>query len=112
MDTRLMGRRINTARKDLGLTSEKLSELCGINATYLRQLEAGSKMPSLPMFVLLCQTLNVSPSYLLPDVLPKSETGEMDDLLELWNRATPTQLRLISAMLQSALAVLTDVPKV
>lgn len=108
MDTKLMGRRINTARKDLGLTSEKLSELCGINATYLRQIEAGSKMPSLPMFVLLCQKLKVSPSYLLPDVLPDGGAEEMDGLWELWHRATPTQLRLINAMLQSALAVLAD----
>lgn len=108
MDTKLMGRRINAARKDLGLTSEKLSEQCGINATYLRQIEAGSKMPSLPMFVLLCQKLKVTPSYLLPDVLPEGSAGEMDDLLELWRRATPTQLRLISAMLQSALAMLPD----
>lgn len=108
MDTKLMGRRINAARKDLGLTSEKLSEQCGINATYLRQIEAGSKMPSLPMFVLLCQKLKVTPSYLLPNVLPEGGAGEMDDLLELWRRATPTQLRLISAMLQSALAVLSD----
>lgn len=109
MDTKLMGRRINMARKELGLTSEKLSELCGINATYLRQIEAGSKMPSLPMFVLLCQKLRVTPSYLLPDVLPDGEAREMDDLLDLWHRATPTQLRLINAMLQSALAVLADI---
>lgn len=108
MDTKLMGRRINAARKELGLTSEKLSELCGINATYLRQIEAGSKMPSLPMFVLLCQKLRVTPSYLLPDILPEDGAGEMDDLLELWCRATPTQLRLIRAMLQSALDVLSD----
>lgn len=109
MDTKLMGRRINMARKELGLTSEKLSELCGINATYLRQIEAGSQMPSLPMFVLLCQKLRVTPSYLLPDVLPDGEAREMDDLLDLWHRATPTQLRLINAMLQSALAVLADI---
>lgn len=108
MDTKIMGRRINAARKDLGLTSEKLSELCGINATYLRQIEAGSKMPSLPMFALLCQKLKVTPSYLLPDILPQGEGEGMDDLLELWRRATPTQLRLIRAMLQSALEVLAD----
>lgn len=109
MNTKVMGRRINAARKDLGLTSEKLSELCGINATYLRQIEAGFKVPSLPMFVLLCQKLKVTPSYLLPDVLPDGGVAEMDGLLELWHRATPTQLRLINAMLQSALAVLADI---
>ena len=41
MDKKELGRRVNIARKDRGLTSEKLSELCHINATYLRQIEAG-----------------------------------------------------------------------
>ena len=47
MDKKELGRRVNIARKDRGLTSEKLSELCHINATYLRQIEAGKKSPSL-----------------------------------------------------------------
>ena len=46
MDKKELGRRVNIARKDRGLTSEKLSELCHINATYLRQIEAGKKSPS------------------------------------------------------------------
>lgn len=55
MDKTLLGKRINTARKERGLTSERLSEACGINATYLRQIESGAKVPSLQVFVLLCQ---------------------------------------------------------
>ena len=47
MDKTLLGKRINTARKERGLTSERLSEACGINATYLRQIESGAKVPSL-----------------------------------------------------------------
>ena len=70
MDRKLLGRQINLARKDRGLTSEKLSEACNINATYLRQIESGAKMPSLPVFVSLCRELKVSPSYLLVEVLP------------------------------------------
>ena len=65
MDKKLLGRRINLARKDKGLTSEKLSEACNINATYLRQIEAGSRSPSLPMFISICEHLSVSPSYVL-----------------------------------------------
>ena len=40
MDKKLLGKRINTARKERGWTSERLSEACNINATYLRQIEA------------------------------------------------------------------------
>ena len=39
MDKKLLGKRINTARKERGWTSERLSEACNINATYLRQIE-------------------------------------------------------------------------
>lgn len=103
MDKKLLGGQINRARKDRNLTSEKLSEACNINATYLRQIESGAKMPSLPVFVSICRELKVSPSYLLSDILPNLEIKEMDVLIELWQTATPKQIKIISAMVQSAL---------
>ena len=48
MERKGLGKRINEVRKDRGFTADKLSELCNINATYLRQIEGGVKMPSLP----------------------------------------------------------------
>ena len=80
MDKKLLGKRINTARKERGWTSERLSEACNINATYLRQIEAGTKVPSLQVFVLLCEALRVSPTYLLAEVLPSMEFSDMDVL--------------------------------
>ncbi len=106
MDKKLLGKRINAARKDRGLTSEKLSELCDINATYLRQIESGAKLPSLPLFVCLCEKLRTSPSYLLAEQLDDDESTGIDTLLELQNRATPGQLQLINAMILSALDVI------
>lgn len=103
MDKKLLGKKINLARKDIGLTSEKLSEMCNINATYLRQIESGAKMPSLPVFVSLCENLKVSPSYLLAEILPNQEIQEMDILFELWKTATPKQIKLITSMIRSAL---------
>lgn len=105
MDKKLLGRKINIARKEAGFTSEKLSELCSINATYLRQIEAGVKSPSLPVFTALCQELKVSPSYLLADILEDCETQGADLLFELWRTATPKQLKLITSMVKSALEV-------
>lgn len=103
MDKKQFGRKLNMARKDLGLTSEKLSELCNLNATYVRQIEAGTKVPSLPVFVTFCEVLKVSPSYLLSEVIESQGGKEMDVLYDLWNTATPSQIKVITAMVQSAL---------
>lgn len=108
MDKKLLGKRINTARKDKNLTSDQLSELCHINAAYLRQIESGAKMPSLSVFISLCRELKVSPSYLLADVLPEPEIQEMDVLLDLWRQATPKQISIITAMIRSALDCLQE----
>ena len=56
-----LGKRINAVRKDRGLTADRLSEMCNINATYLRQIVGGVKMPSLPVFIDICKALKISP---------------------------------------------------
>ena len=103
MDGKGLGRKINSARKDMGITSEKLAELCCINATYLRQIESGTKVPSLPVFVTICDALKVSPTYLLSDTLQTNEAQGMDDLIDLWKTASPKQIKLITSMVKSAL---------
>ena len=103
MDKKSLGRRLNTARKDRGITGEKLAEACNINATYLRQIEAGTKVPSLPVFVTICKELGVSPNYLLADALPNGGDQDIGALMKQCSRATPSQLRTITAMIQGAL---------
>lgn len=103
-----IGKRINIARKDKGLTSETLAELCNINATYMRQIESGTKLPSLPVFISICQSLTISPSYLLMDALGPNEAQGIEALAKLWRDATPTQTKLVTTMLQSALYVLEE----
>ena len=108
MDKKMLGKKINIARKDSGLTSEKLSEQCNINATYLRQIESGAKMPSLPVFVSICRELKVSPSYLLSDILTGSETEGIDSLAELCAKATPKQIKMVDSMIRSVLDNMDD----
>lgn len=107
MDKKGLGGRIKMARKERSLTAEKLAELCNINAIYLRQIEAGSKTPSLPMFVELCRQLKVSPSFLLADSL-NEESAALDNVTQLVKTATPSQLALISGMIDRALTILQD----
>ncbi|MCQ5130769.1 helix-turn-helix domain-containing protein [Butyricicoccus faecihominis] len=101
---RYMGQRLKAARKDKELTGERLAERCHINATYLRQIEAGRKMPSLPVFITLCNELSVSPTYVLQDSLAVHELSDFSILSDLWLAASPHQIELITAMIRGALA--------
>ena len=105
-----LGQRIRLARKDRGLTSEKLSEACFIDAIYLRQIEAGMKIPSLQVFILLCQALQVSPSYLLIDTIESDDFLELEELGHLLKAAAPSQLHLVTSMVRCALDCISGVP--
>lgn len=104
MDKEGLCKRIHEARKMRGMTGERLAELCSINATYLRQIEGGAKVPSLPVFVLLCEQLRVSPNFLLKDTLADNEYTEIEQLAQLFKTASPQQMKLISAMIRAAVA--------
>ena len=106
MNKTALGKRLRQARKDKGLTSEKLSELCSINATYLRQIESGTKVPSLPVFVSLCRELGTHPDFLLMDSLPGIGLEDISELAALLQTATPSQMKIITAMLCGALKAL------
>ena len=98
-----LGRRINMVRKDRGFTADSLSELCHINATYLRQIEGGVKMPSLPVFIDICNALKISPDYLLQDVLVENEISKIKELAELWKSASPNEQEIATAMIRVVL---------
>lgn len=108
MDKKQFGRKLKKARKDRGLTSEKLAELCELSPVYLRQMETGGKIPSVPVLILLCKSLEVSPTYLLLESLETDSIRKMDILFELWHRATPQQIKIINALVISALELLDE----
>ena len=99
------GGRVRAARKQLGITGEKLSEACNIDPSYLRQIECGIKLPSLSVFIILCRELSVSPEVLLADYLPAPVYEERDRLHELYRTLTPEQrdlaVRLLDSMRES-----------
>ncbi len=103
MDEKGLGKRINMVRKDRGFTADKLSELCNINATYLRQIEGGAKMPSLSVFIAICNALKISPDYLLQDVLVENEISRIRELTELWENTSPSEQEIATAMVRAVL---------
>ena len=105
MERKPLGAQIKLARKQAGMTADKLAEACNMDTTYLRQIESGHKMPSLPMFIILCRNLQVSPATLLADYLPAPVYEERDRLHELYRTLTPEQrdlaVRLLDSMRES-----------
>lgn len=72
-----LGKRIGTARKDRGLTAQQLAARLDINAAYLRQIECGVKTPSVSLLVRICNTLQVSPDYLLQALLEEPSSAQL-----------------------------------
>ena len=94
METKGLGKRINMVRKDRGFTADRLSELCSINATYLRQIEGGTKVPSLPVFINICNALKISPDYLLQNKLEENEISTTREIEALWEILLPANRHL------------------
>ena len=103
LNSNKMGEKIKKARKDRGFTGERLSEMCNINPVYMRQIEAGKKVPSLPVFASICNALGASPDYLLSDSLGEFRSAKSKELTEIFHTASPAQIDLITAMLRAAL---------
>ena len=59
-------------RKQLGLTQEKLAEICNTDSGYIRQIEIGRRFPSLEYIERIAKALNTAPFRLFYD---ESERG-------------------------------------
>ncbi len=80
VDYRDMGYRIRTVRHRQKLTLAEVAEKAGITASYLGHVERGSRVASLETLVSLCNSLQVSPTYLLGASLKLSETETPTDV--------------------------------
>ena len=94
------------ACKGKGLTGKDLAELCGINPTYLKQIEKWHKYAQSADVITVCQQLQVSPNYLLAANLGTLGCSNSEDLSLMLEKASPRQAELMSAMIRSAVDVI------
>lgn len=96
-----LGKRINQLRKKRSLTSEQLSEICGVNAVHIRKIESGISLPSLSLFLKICNALSVSADFLLGDLLDNPVLPESaKQLVKQFKHLTPEQIDMISEMVE------------
>lgn len=103
MDNREIGARIRLARRDAGLTQEKLAEKIGVSTVFVSQLESGSRAPGLETLVKLSQTLHVSLDLLVLGGAPRRRRGRR--VLLRWCRgARPASVCWRSCLVRSLFA--------
>lgn len=97
IDTKLFGNKLRGKRKECGLTYQELAERCHVNHGYIRQIEAGNKLPSMPLLFTLCDVPKTSPNYLF------EYTDDNDDkeLLKRIYQLTPEQKKAMLCILDA-----------
>ena len=98
MDPKEFGAKLRGKRKECKLSYQELAERCHVNHGYIRQLEAGNKLPSVSLLFIICDVLGTSPNYLF---------GYTDDkeLLERIYQLTPEQKRVMLCILDAYLSL-------
>ncbi|MCI8496571.1 MAG: helix-turn-helix transcriptional regulator [Lachnospiraceae bacterium] len=106
MENRVLGQKIAVLRKAKKITSEKLAYMCSVYPGHIRQIESGVRLPSLKLFVDICNALQVSPEYLLSQELEMFEQMENADemhknVINKIKRLTPKELNILHSLLES-----------
>lgn len=102
MDQFALGRYLRKVRESQGLNREQLAELCGISPTHIRQMETGTRLPSVPVLVTLSNKLMVSPIYFLQKDLKYLALGlpdPYDRMIDLLLKMSPKDADVLTAVI-------------
>lgn len=103
------GRRLREVRKRLKVTSDKLGFACGVNPVFIRQIEAGARVPSVPVFVKICDNLQISPAYLLGNEVQIPATDEgWEEIVEELSQLSVTSCGMVKEVLHSLIENLAE----
>lgn len=96
-DKEKMGQKIKMARKEKGFTQEHLAELVGISNRTLNLMEKGKSGMTIETLIKFCNSLDVSPNYML-SFSHKSNNNRIKDTLEHF---TPNQKLIVEEFLST-----------
>ena len=103
LDKIALGKKLREARQSKGYTQQALAEIADIGNVYLGEIERGSKMPSLNIFVKLIEALDVSADYILRDELTSGKEYIYDELTQKLINLTPKQRKTAADILDAYL---------
>ena len=77
-----VGKRIAKRRKELNLKQYEICEKADLSDKYLSNIERGISLPSLPVFMKLCEVLEVTPDALLLGTTVNASASEYTKHIE------------------------------
>ena len=103
MDKSALGKKLRDARQKKGYTQHALAEIADIGSVYLGEIERGSKMPSLNIFVKLIEALDISADCILRDELTSGQEYIYDEITQKLKNLTPKQRKTAADILNAYL---------
>ncbi|MDD3021253.1 MAG: helix-turn-helix transcriptional regulator [Alphaproteobacteria bacterium] len=93
-----IGQRLRQRRNELGLTQDKMSELCDIGSGYYGQLEVGTSQMSVDTLIKLSRSMHLPMEYILFG--DGYEPGDPSSVIDLLHRCTSRELHLAEDVLK------------
>ena len=97
IDYHEVGQRIAARRRSLGLRQSQVCEDCGINASYLSNIARAVSIPSLEVFMRICDALDTTPDTLLLGTSSRGDHGLRQELTEQLRGLNRKQLILLKS---------------
>ena len=101
LDAKLLGKRIQTCRRQKKITAEKLAELVDVSVPYMRELERGAKTPSMAIFIEIANVLDVSADKLLCDSIKEDNKLIANELYDKIKNLSPIKLKVVQSVLDT-----------
>ena len=100
LDYKQIGVNIARRRKELHLKQMEVCETAELNDKYLSCIETARSIPSLEVFLRICQALDTTPDHLLIGAVPRSDYSELSfALLDKFQTLSPENQRLCLAFM-------------
>lgn len=106
LDESRLGQRIKQARKAAHMTAEAFAEATDISVSFLREIERGSKKPSIAKFVEIANVLGVSADELLCDSVNSARKIVLSGIAQELDGLPPNQIQFIENMIKTMKVVI------
>lgn len=94
-----LGERVQAARINAHMQVLDLADKIGVSEIFVRHIELGRRLPSLTVFIALCNALHVAPSYFVSSDLDLGLDDPVQMAIDLLSECTPKQGAMLIDML-------------
>lgn len=94
-----IGKNIKSIRLSKGLSRKQLSNLSGLSAGYIEEIENSKKNPTIDSLLKLSSVFKLTVSELIGET-PKTYSKELSELIENTKQLSPSQIEAINNLLK------------